>query len=774
MNRIILLLSWLFISQSLNVYAQWALEHPEMPQNGHYYIAAPPNSNQFYAFGHDMLLYDAEQEALSIQSDYDLPFDFKNQLTSFPSPEPHSNAFFSSIDTGFLIHREKILKTTDRGKNWRTVLALAPNNETHPVSAFFTDIYFPSAEVGYAVGTFGKIFKTEDAGESWSELAWSTSSAPYRRYSEVHFTNELEGYVIGYEVDDIFLNIGVYKAVLMKTEDGGQQWEEIQVLPGVGESDHHYARLSAVNDSILFLALINRNYVFPNSRLFRSTDKGATWDEIDLSNTTIYAALMIRDMHWFDEQEGILLASPSGFELSQTVYKTTDGGENWVAINLPTWPRFSVDQVYTLDMAFRGNTGIIVGSGGSLLRTDDRGNSWSSVVLGYPNLNDVAMHHSTHGYAVGNGGLILKKTGSSWDTITPPTGNAMSGHNFIRVTVGSPERVAVLNVAKEVYASADDGSTWELQLLRGDTIAVDVAYSNNQLNVLTLMNGQELVLLKRTNGSNNWTSELITEIQTTNENSGRIQLVNGKPVLISYEDQLFRRTPNSTTWDAISTQEIGTFKDKFHFHTDSLGWITSGSKIWKTTNGGQSWDSAQIINHTNLPVNFIISGFTSFSDSVVLAFTKLLPDSTTQVRDAYFWSTNGGESWDLKEIPFTLEPPLIGSSGWEQVNDTLFVVQNNGHILRLSADIISGEEEPVKELEIVSYPNPFRGAFRVKHPFPSAKVRLFDVQGRLVRHYPEVQSNELLQSNLDMPGTYWLNVSYQDQQKILKMILVDE
>ncbi len=77
--------------------------------------------------------------------------------------------------------------------------------------AFLTELGFVNQKTGFAVGEFGTLMKTTNAGESWDNLA----STPYDFYPlSSYFLDEQTGWVGGLSGD------------ILKTSDGGQSWSE--------------------------------------------------------------------------------------------------------------------------------------------------------------------------------------------------------------------------------------------------------------------------------------------------------------------------------------------------------------------------------------------------------------------------------------------------------------------------------------------------------------------------------------------------------------------
>jgi photosystem II stability/assembly factor-like uncharacterized protein len=103
--------------------------------------------------------------------------------------------YFVDHSTGFLLVNKYetnagfIYKTTDAGANWYPTLI----NDTN--SSSYKNIFFPTADVGYVVGSgkYTTILKTLDGGESWDPIDIPCSSG----LSQAFFHDEWHGFVFG-------------------------------------------------------------------------------------------------------------------------------------------------------------------------------------------------------------------------------------------------------------------------------------------------------------------------------------------------------------------------------------------------------------------------------------------------------------------------------------------------------------------------------------------------------------------------------------------------
>lgn len=240
---------------------------------------------------------------------------------------------------------------------------------------YYSKVRFTSQNTAYTITTKGKIFKTEDGGNTWIQQESGTEMHLYNMF----FLNDLNGYIVGGE--------DINEGILLKTMDGGNTWSSI----------NFHVRLS----SIYF---INETTGFAAGRkLFRTRDGGETWNEVDLGYFA-YGSL-----NFFDEITGFLTTG-------NVVLKTIDGGNNWLPIN-NVIGNYSIKQMQIFD-----DIAFLLSNGTKIFITPDRGNTWQ--VINTPSTNSVyfinerqAIGVGQHWYELGyfpNGVLCITNNGGKY------------------------------------------------------------------------------------------------------------------------------------------------------------------------------------------------------------------------------------------------------------------------------------------------------------------------------------------------------------------------
>jgi len=169
----------------------------------------------------------------------------------------YNSVFFVDANTGYVagydVHNNAvIMKTTDGGENW------VSKNSGISDSPELYAVYFPSANIGYAVGRtggynyLGVIYKTVDGGNNWT----LQKNVEKSYLLDVEFPETNIGYVVGYD--------GNSNGLILKTIDGGLNW----VQQNCGS-----------DEELLSVCFVNKNigYTVGNkSMVFKTTNGGGT------------------------------------------------------------------------------------------------------------------------------------------------------------------------------------------------------------------------------------------------------------------------------------------------------------------------------------------------------------------------------------------------------------------------------------------------------------------------------------------------------------------
>lgn len=222
-----------------------------------------------------------------------------------------------------------ILLSDDEGGHFRQATLV-------PVSSMLTSVWFANDRTGWAVGQWGTILRTDDAGETWRIQRLDLAND--RPFFSVYFKDKSEGWAVG------------LWSLMLHTTDGGATWQEValQPPPGSTKADVNLYSIFANANGELFISA-EKGFVL------RSTDAGKSWTYLSTGYAgSFWSGVALKD--------GTLLVGG----LRGSIYRSSDDGQNWS--NVSTSVHSSVNGILQ-----RSNGAVVaVGLDGvSMLSSDD-------------------------------------------------------------------------------------------------------------------------------------------------------------------------------------------------------------------------------------------------------------------------------------------------------------------------------------------------------------------------------------------------------------------
>ena len=340
-----------------------------------------------------------------------------------------------------------------------------------------------------------------------------------------------------------------------------------------------------------------------------------------------------------------------------TILKTEDGGETWTPCTSDT-RRWLRSVTFTADR----RTGWAVGNGGTILKTEDGGETWT------PRTSDTtdSLHSvtfasdGTTGWAVGNGGTILK-TEDGGETWTPRTSDTTDSLHSVTFASDGTTGWAVGN-GGTILKTEDGGETWTRRTSDTSQWLRSVTFTADGTAGWAVGNGG--TILKTEDGGETWTrrtsdtSQWLRSVTFTADGTAGWAVGNGGTILKTEDggETWTRRTSDTTT-------QLGSVT----FTADgTTGWAVGWSgTILKTEDGGETWAPRTSGTKTQFrSVTFTADGTTGWAVGLGSTILKTEDGGETWTR-----RTSGTSQW-LRSVTFTAD----GTTGW--------AVGNGGTILK--------------------------------------------------------------------------------------------
>ena len=292
-------------------------------------------------------------------------------LNPKPSGARYTDIKMSSINNAIAVGADgTIVLSTDTGLNWMNI-----NSGTQE------DLYtvaFPDVNYGFIGGSNGLILKTTNGGFTWSK----ENSNVFTDFTSSYFLSRFEGYLIGYntllkyngstwtELETGFANARFEdivfvdsqtgficgtdfqsKAFLIKTTDGGNSWNKVQI-----------PQLSGQPTALDFNGKQKGWLITTSGELIRTTDGGLNW------SLSFVTSNRILDINFKTDDYGVIVGEKG------TVLVSADSGKSWtnkhpLGVQEPNFLSF--------DNYVNGIFIMAVGTNGEISRTLDGGNLWT-------------------------------------------------------------------------------------------------------------------------------------------------------------------------------------------------------------------------------------------------------------------------------------------------------------------------------------------------------------------------------------------------------------
>jgi len=231
----------------------------------------------------------------------------------------------------------------------------------------------------------------------WTVLTMSNTKTLYA----MDFLNNDTGMVGG---------SGITNPTLLKTTDGGLNWQPITVNTLYGIRSIQYP-----SDSVIYLATADMG-----DEIFKSIDGGITFNKLNnISGNSIYCT---------SKNTAYVTTS-----VSSTIWKTIDGGNNWTYFTVPGISGSGdINKLFFVTNSVGYGVHEIGGGVSSVIKTTDAGATWS--VIAQPTtmgLGNVFFTSLDSGYVMGTGNLLMKTVdgGITWNVI--PTTTVLIGCMFL-------------------------------------------------------------------------------------------------------------------------------------------------------------------------------------------------------------------------------------------------------------------------------------------------------------------------------------------------------
>jgi len=205
----------------------------------------------------------------------------------------------------------------------------------HKSNSNLRSIYFSTHDSGFAVGNYGVIMRSQDAGTEWNTIY----NPGYQSFTGAVFRDSKTGLLVASSGE------------IMKTVNGG-----VLLTESFKDPEKHFYSIAQLDEN---------NYVTCGSSglIMETTDMGeSNWIEKESGvNDDLMTVFFVDNQNgWAGGMDGVII-------------KTSDGGDTWTEQSSGTSQ--TINSICFKD----ASVGLAVGSEGLILRTDDGGENWTEL-----------------------------------------------------------------------------------------------------------------------------------------------------------------------------------------------------------------------------------------------------------------------------------------------------------------------------------------------------------------------------------------------------------
>jgi len=719
-------------------------------------------------------------------------WNFKNILKLAFDPSGNIYAVTKAYDikhgVGDYYTNGGLYKSTDGGTSWTNIsssMAFGDNYfngcDVIPISS--TIILFATKNNG---GTLGGIFKTTDGGTGWNKM---TSGLPTTTYSRIALAQDPSNtnniYAVFHSTDytsggDAGLK-GIYKST-----DGGDNWSALTRPDNITSTGSlSYLSNQGWYDNVMAVDPFNSNNLYVGGvDMMKSTDGGSSWSHLTYWHSFYGTPVVHADHHAIAFDPSTANVAYNGDDGG--IYKTTNGGADWTALNNGLEiTQFYDGAVYPTGNTFYGGT-----QDNGHLKYSGTGTDWTTVAGGDGGYAAVDQSNPLVAYEEYVYLAISKTTnGSTFNNAISGLTDATSSSLclFIAPFDLNPENSSVLVAgSNKVWITTNSAGVW--------TQSSNTLSSSNKVSAVTIVDSSSpyLGFAGTTDGkifkctSLTGSSDTWNDVTPVNNNGAYVRRIvvdlnNKQHIYACYsgynnndttKKHVLYSSNQGTNWSDIS----GDLPD-VPVHSlvidpnDSLTlYIGTETGVYQTTNGGTNWANVSSGMPSYVPVDRLVlqtgtnklfafthgrSVFvttspipvelTSFSSIVENEKVILNWETATESNNYGFdierstnssgWTKVGfvkgnGNSTERKQYSFVDNYPTGGTS----FNYRLKQIDYDGHFKY--SETVNAVVLPIEISLSQNYPNPFNPTTTIRYELSregNISLKVYDAVGREVK-----------------------------------------
>jgi photosystem II stability/assembly factor-like uncharacterized protein len=434
----------------------------------------------------------------------------------------------------------------------------------------------------------------------------------------------------------------------------------------------------------------------------------------------------------------------------------------WVALLLIGQSAFSTKWINTSGLTegefnathfVNDSTVYAVGGGGSILKSTDGGNTWSSSINNTGLISTyyaVSFTSDSVGYAAGINGDMVKTTdaGATWTSITQSfQTNYTYGMSFPSKSIGYQ-----VGYGGVIIKTTDAGATWTKQTSGITTHLRSVCFLNDTVGYTCGLSGK---IIKTTNGGTTWTA-LSQSLAT-----GSLYCITFKTVNLGYvvgaKGVILKTTDGGANWTKQTTPITSTLYSAFFVNDSTIYAAGNLGVVLKTSDGGTNWtkevtDATSIlssIEFNKTGTHGVIGGLLGYlGKQVVLSLSKdSISLDSSAVSDSVLvssntsWTATTKASWITLNVSAgtgndSLSISASANNATTSRTDSIIVASATDTVTLIVTQAAAGTPTSINETlgdaTVALYPNPVTSTLTIQTALTIQGVTVTDLPGKTV------------------------------------------
>lgn len=280
-----------------------------------------------------------------------------------------------------------------------------------PTQKNLRSIFFEDSLKGWIGGDSGLILRTTNGGQSWNQQPTGLNTPIYC----IHFTSPNIGYALAWELDNTPPNY--YGTRYLTTSNGGINWNNL-LFP----DSNFFA------NSIYFRDPQNGYLCGTGGKIYFTTNAGQIWNLSEVDSGMVFG-FPVEEIAFYNANSGYAVGG--AFDIAGVIWKTSNSGRTWQTQIVGPEP---VNDIHIFNDSFAIGAGGDFEYGSSRVVTNNSGGKWQYTEFGIFGIaNSIAFRTEQEGWislGIIDSFIVTGDRGLNWSLYPVPQQGRIYGIEF--------------------------------------------------------------------------------------------------------------------------------------------------------------------------------------------------------------------------------------------------------------------------------------------------------------------------------------------------------